>query len=120
MLNRVEAKIMDYLFLKCRGKKTVLLTPKEILQSLLPKHELTAKQLDGHVKNLALDGYIDVHNSDNKGHLVYVVNLKTRGEAYQREKDERRKKMLFSLGWKLVLTFIGIGITAIFSFLIFS
>lgn len=109
---------MDYLFAKCRGKKTVLLTPKEILQSLLPKHELTAKQLDGHMRNLALDGYIDVHNSDNKGQLVYVVNLKLRGEAYQREKAERRKKLWFSLGWKIILTFVGIGITTLFWILI--
>ena len=114
MLNRIEAKIMDYLFEKCRGKKTVLMTPKEILHSLLPKHELTAKQLDGHMKNLALDGYIDVYNSDNKGQLVYVVTLKIKGEAYERERAEIRARRLRSLGWKIALTFLGLAISFAF------
>jgi len=111
MLNRVEAKIMDYLFAKCRGKKTVLLTPKEILQSLLPKHEITAKQLESAMKNITLDGYIDMYHSDKNGSLVYVVTLKQRGEAYQREKDEQRAKKLRSAGWKLLLTLAAFGIT---------
>jgi len=113
MLNRIEAKIMDYLFSKVQGKKTVLITPKEVLHWLMPKHELTAKQLDGHMRNLALDGYIDIFNSDNKGQLVYVVSLKLRGEAWQRERREIRNKRIRSVGWKVALTFLGIAITTI-------
>lgn len=113
MLNKVERKIMDYVFAKCRGKKTVLMTPKEILQSLLPKHELTAKQLDIAMKNLSLDGYADVQNSDEKGSLVYVVTLKTRGEAYQRERDDLRKEAIRSLSWKLALAAAGAVVTFI-------
>lgn len=105
---------MDYLYLKCRGKKTVLMTPKEILQSLLPKYELTAKQLDSHIKNISLDGYVDVVNSDKKGSFVYVVTLKLKGEAYEREKEEIKRKRLRSIGWKVMLSLIGIGITALF------
>ena len=110
MLSRVETKIMDYVFEKCRGKKTVLISPKEILQSLLPKHEITAKQLDSYLKNLALDGYLEALPSDNKGHMIYVMKLKNRGEAYQREKDEIRTKRLRSVGWKVMLAVIGAGV----------
>ncbi|MCL2846349.1 MAG: hypothetical protein FWE38_01535 [Firmicutes bacterium] len=105
MLFKAEAKVMDYLFEKCRGKKTVLLTPKEILQAILPKYELTAKQLDAIMKNLALDGYIDVQNSDKQGSLVYVVTLKLKGEAYERERQEAKKKIVRSIAFK-----IGLGI----------
>ena len=108
MLNRVERKVMDYLFAKCRGKKTILMTPKEILSSLLPKYELTAKQLEVAMKNIALDGYIDMAHSDKKGSLVYVVTLKQRGEAYQREKDDLRAKRMRSIGWKVMLTVGGV------------
>ena len=111
MLSRVEIKIMDYIYEKCRGKKTVLMSPKEILQSLLPKHEITAKQLDSYLKNLALDGYLEALPSDNKGHMMYVIKLKPRGEAYHRERQEIRNKRLRSLGWKISLTVIG-GILA--------
>ena len=98
---------MDYVFEKCRGKKTVLMSPKEILQSLLPKHEITAKQLEGYLKNLALDGYLEALPSDNKGQMMYVVKLKTRGEAYEREKRDARQKRFRSLGWKIALTVLG-------------
>ena len=112
MLNKIEAKIMDYIFEKCRGKKSVLITPKELLSQLMQKKiELTAKQLDAHMKNLSLDSYIDFQKSDNKGHPVYVVSLKLKGEAYEREKEERHKKRIRSVGWKVLLAVIGASIT---------
>ena len=107
MLNRVESRIMDFLFEKCLGKKTVLIPPKEILQGILPKDEITAKQLEAYMKNIALDGFIDVYNSDNKGDLVYVVTLKQKGAAFKRDKQDRVQKRWRSVGWKVALTVIG-------------
>ena len=120
MLSKVESKIMDYLFLRGRGKKTVLLTPKEILQSILPKYELTAKQLESAMKNIALDGYIEMNHSDNKGSLVYVVTLKQRGEAYQREKDEIKARRIRSVGWKVLLTIGGVVLAWIINRVFFT
>jgi len=120
MLNKNEAKIMDYIFEKCRGKKSALITPKELLSHLMPKIELTAKQLDAHVKNLALDSYIDVHTSDNKGHPVYVISLKLKGEAYEREKEERRKKLMRGIGWKILLAVLGATVAFIVTNFVFG
>jgi len=111
MLNRVERKVMDYLFEKCDGSKPVLITPKEILQTLLPKHELTVKQLDAMLANLVLDKYIDLAHSDHKGQLTYVISLKIRGEAWKRERAEIRRKLLFSVAWKIGLTLLAFPIT---------
>jgi len=94
------------------------MTPKEILSSILPKYELTAKQLEAAMKNIALDGYIEMQHSDKKGNLVYVVTLKQKGEAYQREKDERRAKKMRSIGWKLMLTVLGVAVAWILQHLI--
>lgn len=104
MLSRLENKVMEYLFQKCRGKRTVLILPQDILDSISPKYEITKKQLETHMKNLVLDGYVDYQKSDDKGKLVYVVTLTTRGEAFQRENDDRIKRRWQSLGWKLLLT----------------
>jgi hypothetical protein len=112
MLNRLEHKIMEYLFEMCRGKRTVLMSPQEILNSIAPKFEITAKQLEFAMKNVVLDGYIDVYHSDNKGSMMYVVTLKQKGEAYQRELDGIRKKRIGSIFWKLFLT--GLGFVATF------
>jgi len=107
----MEAKIMDYLFDRCRGKKSVLVTPKEILHALMPKFEITAKQLDAILKNLVIDGYLELTASDKKGQPVYVVALKDRGAAYEREKAERNKKRIRSIGWKVLLTLLGFAIS---------
>ena len=111
MLNKVEHKIMNYIFTKCKGKKSVLMEPKAILDEVAaggPKYELTSKQLEVAIKNLMLDGYIDVYHSDNKGKLNYVINLTQKGEAYQRELDDAKTKRLHSLGWKVILTVVGV------------
>lgn len=113
MLNKVERKILDYLFVTCRGKQTVLVSPPAILKSIAPKFELTAKQLELAIKNIALDGYIDVTRGDRGGSCVYVVTLRQRGEAWQREKDESRSRVVRSLGWKLMLTIGGFILTTI-------
>ena len=107
MLNRIEQKIMDLFYEKCAGKKTVLFSPEEIQQHLSPKHELTFKQIEISVKNLMVDGYVDVYHSDNKGTLNYVVGLKTRGEGYKREREDARAKRIRSIGWKLFLAILG-------------
>lgn len=113
MLSRVERKIMDLIYEKCSGKKSVLFTPSEIQEYLAPKHELTFKQIEISVKNLMVDGYIDVYHSDNKGKLNYVVSLKGRGESYQREKDDARDRMVRSIGWKIFLAAVGVIATLI-------
>ena len=93
MLSRIENKIMGYLFTRCRGKRTVLIAPQEILDNIAPKYEITKKQLEVHMKNLVLDGYVDFSNASraeggDKTNDSYVITLTTRGEAFQRERDD--------------------------------
>jgi predicted transcriptional regulator len=111
MLNRLETTVMEYLFSRCRGKRTVLIAPQEILDNIAPKYEITRKQLETHMKNLVLDGYVDFSNSDDKGNMYYVVTLSTRGEAFQRERDERVTRRWKDIGWKVVLTAIAFAVS---------
>ena len=73
MLNKVEAKTMDYIYEKCKEKKSILTTPKELLVALMPKMELTAKEMDAVMKNLVLDEYIELVNGNKSGNKVYIV-----------------------------------------------
>ena len=119
MLNRIERRIMDYIFSRCRGKRTVLIDPQDILNSIAqpPKkrYEITKKQLEIHLKNLVLDGYIDFSISTGKdGKQLYVTTLTTQGEAFQRQRDEKFRKTWASLGWKIFLTIIACVVTSIF------
>ena len=102
---------MDYIFGRCRGKRTMLIPPKDILDSIAPKFEITKKQLETHMKNLVLDGYIDYQRSEDKDTYVYVVTLTTRGEAFQRERNDRIRRAWYSIGWKVLLTLLAFGIS---------
>ncbi|MDR0975637.1 MAG: hypothetical protein LBM01_01595 [Christensenellaceae bacterium] len=107
MLSKTERKIMDYIYTKCKSKGAALLTPKEILASLLPKTELTTKELDQIMKNLVIDGYIDLEKGDKNGSLTYILSLKTRGQAYQRERKNEKQQILKSFGFKFALAIFG-------------
>jgi hypothetical protein len=108
MLNKVEAKVMNYIFEKCKDKKSVLITPKELLLALMPKIELTAKELDAVMKNLTLDEYIEFDQGDKSGVKVYIVALTMKGAGYDRERQAAKMVRFKSLGWKILLTVVGV------------
>ena len=120
MLNRIERRVMDLCYERCAGKKTVLLAPAEIQEYLAPQSELTFKQIEIAVKNLKVDGYIDVYQSDNKGTMNYVISLKGRGEAYKREQADARAKRVRSIGWKIALTIGGVLLAGILTRIIWG
>jgi len=109
---------MDLLYAKCIGKKSALLAPSEIQEYLAPRDELTFKQIEIVVKHLMVDGYVDVYHSDNKGTVNYVVSLKSRGEAYEREKKDARDRRIRAIGWRILLAIIGSVAVWIFWWLI--
>jgi len=111
MLTKPESKVMDFIYENARDKKTVMFAPKQILSAILPKHEITVKQLDSIMRNLALDGYIDVRNSEKKGNQVYVVTMKLRGEAWTRERAEATRRVVRRIGFQVALACIGFAIT---------
>jgi len=121
MLDKVEHRVMKYVFERCRGRKTVLMEPKDILSNVAaagPKYDLTVKQLEIVIKNLMLDGYIEVYRGDNKGALNYVISLTQKGEAYQREIEDIKSQRIRSIGWKIVLTVIGFAVITILGWII--
>lgn len=107
MLNRVESKVMGYIFDKCKGESKVLLTPKELLASLMPKIEITAKQLDVIMKNLVLDDYIESEKGEKDGKVYFVVSLTMRGAAFDRERQAQKKTRVQSFLWKVALAVVG-------------
>lgn len=107
MLNKTETKVMSYIFMKCKGESQVLLTPKELLTALMPKVEITAKQLDVIMSNLVLDDYIEMEKGDKEGKVYFVVSLTMRGAAFDRERQSQKKTRVQSVLWKVALTVGG-------------
>ena len=119
-MNKIETRIMLHLFKHCKGKKSILISPADIQRGIADcrhpaKYELTKKQLDVRMKNLVLDGYIDFSETQDKNNnSTYVVTLTTRGEAFQREREQIKMKAVKSLGWKILLTIVACIVTSIF------
>ncbi len=107
MLNKTEARVMSYIFEKCKGENKGIFTPKELLAALMPKYEITARQLDVVMTNLALDDYIECEKKDKDGKLYFLVSLTMRGAAFDRERQSQKRQMIKSLLWKLGLTVGG-------------
>jgi hypothetical protein len=113
VLNSLEKAVMLLLHDKCANKESVLISPNQIIISLLPKYQLTVKELDKIINNLILDGYIDVINSDNKGNTIYCVSLKMKGIAFKRDMLNQKKNNRYLLGRTIILAIISVTITLI-------
>lgn len=107
MLNKTESRVMSYIFEKCKGENKGIFTPKELLSSLMPKYEITAKQLDVVMSNLTLDDYIECEKKEKNGKIYFLVSLTMRGAAFDRERQSQKRQMMQSLMWKIGLTVGG-------------
>ena len=107
MLNKTEACVMSYIFEKCKGENKGIFTPKELLSALMPKYELTARQLDVVMTNLGLDDYIECEKKDKDGKVYFLVSLTMRGAAFDRERQSQKRQKMKSIMWKLALSAIG-------------
>ena len=118
MLNLKESKVMDYIYSVCKDKQSCLISPFEIANHLMPRYEINDFEIDQIIEALVLDNYIDVVHSDNKGKLVYVISLKPKGEAYDRDKKSSRKRLYLIIVRTVllaVLSFvIGVALKLIF------
>ena len=107
MLNKTETRVMSYIVEKCKGENKGIFTPKELLSALMPKYEITAKQLDVVMSNLALDDYIECEKKDKNGKIYFLVSLTMRGAAFDRERQSLKRQRMQSIMWKLGLTVGG-------------
>ena len=107
MLNKTESHVMSYIFEKCKGENKGIFTPKELLSALMPKYEITAKQLDVVMSNLALDDYFECEKKNKDGKVYFLVSLTMRGAAFDRERQLQKRQKVQSLMWKLGLTVGG-------------
>lgn len=119
MLSKKEKCVMTYLYDVCNGKGTELISPSQIMEAVMNKYEMNEIEIDQIINALALDEYIDVVNSDNKGKLVYCITLKAKGEAYLRETNNHKKTAAWLITRTIalaILSFIvGIILKAIFT-----
>ena len=102
---------MKYLYQKCMGKKNSLITPREVISFASDKFIMTTEDLDGIMRNLEYDNYIDLTRTDKKGEQVFIVGLKTKGEAFYRELTNNKRTWYFLITRTIMLAILSFIIT---------
>ena len=119
MLTFKEKYVMEYVYQKCQGKKSCLISPREIISFAADKYVLYPEELEKIMTNLSYDNYIELVKSDKKGNPVFCVSLKLKGEGFHRELSNN-KRNLMALIIRTFAVAVASGIIGVLIKLMFS
>lgn len=111
MLTRKEKYIMEYVYQRCFGKKSCLITPREVISYASDRYVMYPQELDKIMTNLSYDNYIDLVKSDKRGEMIFCVSLKMKGEGFHRELDNNKRTWAFYIGRTVLLAVISVAVT---------
>ena len=120
MLSQKEKYIMEYVYQKCQGKKSCLISPREIISFVADKYVIFPDELEKVMTNLSYDNYIELYKSDKKGSPVFCVSLKHKGEAFHRELSNNKRTLVSNIVQKVGLAVIAGLIGLIFGLIRFN
>ena len=118
MLNKRENDVMNAVYALCHEKGVCLISPAELLALLPTRKGYTEEKLDELLSQLALDDYFELLSSERKGEKMYVLSLRTKGQAYRRCSLQQRRdvavKMLLAVLSAIVAFAVGLVLKSIF------
>ncbi len=107
MLTFKEKYVMEYVYQRCQGKKSCLISPREIISHAADKYVLYPEELEKIMTNLSYDNYIELVKSDKKGVPVFCVSLKLKGEGFHRELSNGKRNFWLLLGRSCLIAVIS-------------
>ena len=118
MLNKRENEVMNAVYTLCHEKGVCLISPAELLALLPVRKYYTEEKLEELLSQLALDDYFELLSSERKGEKMYVLSLRTKGQAYRRCSLQQRRdvaaKMLLAVVSAVVAFVVGLILKRIF------
>ena len=118
MLSKRENEIMNAVYALCHEKGVCLVSPAELLALLPSRKSYTEENLEEFLRQLALDDYFELLFSERKGEKMYVLSLRTKGQAYKRcsmqQKRDVAVKMLLAVASAVVAFVVGLILKRIF------
>ena len=118
MLSKRESEVMNAVYTLCHEKGVCLVSPAELLDILPARKHYTEEKLDELLSQLALDDYFELLSSERKGEKMYVLSLRTKGQAYRRCFVQQRRdvavKMLLAVASAVVAFVVGLILKRIF------
>lgn len=118
MLTPKEKYVMEYVYQQCTGKKSKLISPREITSFVADKYVIMPNELEQIMTNLSFDNYIDLVKSDKAGEPIYCVSLKSKGEGFHRELSNAKRTTVMLLGRTVILAIISAVVTLLIKLLV--
>lgn len=106
MLSRRENKIMKIIYDKCSQKGTCLVSCDELINSIYPT-EINEKEIQEILENLVLEEYISLIITEKNKKKTFCISLKERGEAFLREKQNKKKSWVVAITRTIILACIS-------------
>ena len=102
---------------KSKGKRSVLLSPVDIVEMAGLKIKDTSR-VDKIISDLSSDGYFDLILSSRHGERVFCIALTDKGKGFLRSEKMVRRNLMFrlmlSVGFAVLSFIIGLILKAIF------
>ena len=118
MLSKRESEVMNAVYTLCHEKGVCLVSPAELMAVLPARKHYTEEKLEELLSQLALDDYFELLSSERKGEKMYVLSLRTKGQAYKRcsmqQKRDVAVKMLLAVASAVVAFVVGLILRRIF------
>lgn len=90
-LTKKEKALMWVIYKNSNKDGVCLMKPVELLKLIPYKVEFRAEELDGVLKALELDDYIDNVVADHRGEKVYCITLHNNGHNFARTEANARR-----------------------------
>ncbi|MDR0751655.1 MAG: hypothetical protein LBF12_03580 [Christensenellaceae bacterium] len=93
-LSKKEKNLMNVIYgIATQNAGQCLVTPLEILAKIPYKVKFSELDLQPILDALSYDGYFEYELTSKKSEPVYLITLKEKGNAYEREKKHDRRKI---------------------------
>lgn len=117
MLSMKESAVMTAIYTFANGKTSLLISPADII-SACERFSFSSASLTEIINALSQDKYIDFVYTDRHGEEVYCINLLEKGKGFLREKQKRKRNLIYRLcltvGLAVVSFIVGVVLKAIF------
>ncbi len=111
MLNKREKYIMGYIYRACSEKGVCILPQDEVFEAVQQRFQLGKQEIDGLLRCLEMDDYIDVVRTEKDGAQYYCITLHFKGKGYLRELQNYRRQIYFKVVLTVATALLGVVLT---------
>ena len=111
MLSKREKYIMNYIYKACTDKGVCIIPQSEIFEYVQQKFQLDTITIEGILRCLEMDDYIDIVKTEKEGIQYYCITLHFKGKGYLRELQHYKRQIYFKVILTVATAILGVILT---------